>query len=199
MKHYIYGAGGHGKVVLDAMNTKSLLCDGFIDDGDLSTWMSKQVLKPFQIDEQQAALHLAIGDAKVRKTIAENLESKHLKFFRIFHQNAVVSEYADIGEGVFVGANAIVAPSAILGKHSIVNHAATVDHDCVVGEFCHIAPHACLGGAVKVGRGVLIGSGAVVLPGVQIGDDAIIGAGAVVTKNVKSGATMVGTPARNLN
>ena len=49
-----------------------------------------------------------------------------------------------------------------------------------------------------VGDGVSIGSSAVIMCGVTIGAGARIGAGAVVTKNVPSGATVVGVPARIL-
>ncbi len=52
------------------------------------------------------------------------------------------------------------------------------------------------GRPVTIGRNVWIGGGALVLPGVTIGDDAIVGAGSVVTRDVPSGATVVGNPAR---
>lgn len=45
---------------------------------------------------------------------------------------------------------------------------------------------------------VNIGAGAVILPGIIIGRGATIGAGAVVTKDVPSGVTMIGNPARIL-
>ncbi|GAA3843057.1 sugar O-acetyltransferase [[Pseudomonas] carboxydohydrogena] len=49
---------------------------------------------------------------------------------------------------------------------------------------------------VAIGYDVWIGGGAIILPGVTIGDNAIIGAGSVVTRDVASGATVVGNPAR---
>lgn len=52
------------------------------------------------------------------------------------------------------------------------------------------------GRAITIGRNVWIGGGALLLPGVSVGDGAVIGAGAVVTRDVPSGATAVGNPAR---
>lgn len=44
--------------------------------------------------------------------------------------------------------------------------------------------------------GSSIGGGATLLPGVHVGAGATVGAGAVVTKDVPSGATVVGNPAK---
>lgn len=55
-----------------------------------------------------------------------------------------------------------------------------------------------LGRPITIGRNVWIGGAAVILPGVTVGEDAVIGAGAVVTRDVASGATVAGNPARPL-
>jgi maltose O-acetyltransferase len=52
------------------------------------------------------------------------------------------------------------------------------------------------GRPVRIGRNVSIGAAAIILPGVSIADDAQIGAGSVVTRDVPSGATAFGNPAR---
>lgn len=51
---------------------------------------------------------------------------------------------------------------------------------------------------VRIGSDVWIGGGAIILPGVTIGDGALIGAGSVVTRNVASGDTVAGNPARRI-
>jgi UDP-2-acetamido-3-amino-2,3-dideoxy-glucuronate N-acetyltransferase len=51
---------------------------------------------------------------------------------------------------------------------------------------------------ITIERRASIGSGAIVLGGLRIGEGAIVGAGAVVTRDVESGATVAGSPARVL-
>ena len=195
MQHYIYGAGGHGKVVLDAMQLAGIDCAGFLDDGDVTTWANLNVYRLANI-ELSAHLHLAIGSCKTRESIS--LQLNHLTFFTVIHPSSVIAKTAKIGQGTLLAAQCVVAPDAKVGDQCIINHAAVVDHDCIVGHYSHIAPHATLSGAVVVGKGVLIGAGVVVLPGVTIGDYAVVGAGAVVTRNVSAGETVAGNPAKTL-
>lgn len=54
------------------------------------------------------------------------------------------------------------------------------------------------GKPIRIGRNVWIGGGAIILPGVTVGDDAVIGAGSIVTRDVASGSTVAGNPARAL-
>ncbi len=195
MKCYIFGAGGHAKVVLDAMQKASLKCEGFIDDQSLNQWMDLPVFPSlFLNDLNNIELHIAIGNCKAREEIFKKFEN--LKFVSIYHPDAIISSRAKIQVGTFLAAGSIIGPDVSVGKHCIVNHHAVIDHDCSIGDFCHIAPHASLGGGVKVGHGVLIGAGAIVLPGLKINDYATVGAGSIVTHDIASGITVVGNPAR---
>ena len=195
MKNYIYGAGGHGKVVWDAMQKSNLKCEGFIDDQVLKEWMNLPVFaSSFLNDLSNIELHIAIGNCKAREEVVNKFQN--LKFVSICHPNAIISSRAKIEAGTFLAAGAIIGPDTKVGKHSIINHHAVIDHDCSVGDFCHIAPHVSLGGGVEVGQGVLIGAGAIVLPGMKIADYATVGAGSIVTNDIASGVTVVGSPAR---
>ena len=198
MQNYIYGAGGHGKVVLDAMQVAHISCAGFVDVKEIATWMGLNVYQLSALNLQaEVYLHLAIGNCKTREALAAGLTKA--KFFSVSHPTAIIAKTAQIGAGTFIAALSIIAPDVQIGKHCIINHAAVVDHDCIVEDYTHIAPHSTLGGGVKVGKGVLIGAGAVILPGITIANYAVIGAGAVVTKNIAVGMTVVGNPAKSLN
>jgi sugar O-acyltransferase (sialic acid O-acetyltransferase NeuD family) len=197
----LLGAGGHAKVVLDA-----LLLTGFvradIDVADDSValhgrdFVGAPVLQPADCAGQR--FHVTIGVPRARERVFQRLQAAGRLPLNVVHPKASVSPLAALGRAVFVAAQAVVGPAARLGDSVIVNHGAVVDHDCVVGAFSHIAPNATLGGNVRIGRRVLVGAGATILPGVEVGDDSIIGAGAVVTGTVGAGGTWIGVPASRL-
>lgn len=196
-KYYIYGAGGHGKVVFDAMQTLKMHCDGFVDSKSISRWFGLPVLKEDEVNHSDF-MHIAIGNSVVREKIVSN--HPEYVFFSITHPSASIASSAQVStSGVFVAAQAVIGPDAEVLDHSIINHGAIIDHDCKVGRFCHVAPNAVLGGAVSIGNHVMVGAGAVILPGLTICDNVNIGAGAVVTKNINKPQTVVGTPAKNIN
>ena len=193
---FIFGAGGHGKVVLDAMRKAGLVCKGFVDDREVSNWAGLPVLKFAELDtDLNPSFHIAIGNNTSRAKISQQLEE--FGFFNVIHPTAVIADGASICNGTLIAANAIIGPDAKVGAHCIINHTAVVDHDCIVGDYTHIAPGVCLGGGAKVGSNCLIGAGAVILPGVAIFDNVIVGAGAVVTNDVLAG-TVVGVPAKSI-
>ena len=197
MKYYIYGAGGHGKVVLDALKKSGMACEGFIDDNKFLSTSNFSVFSESQIKNQEIKkIHLAIGSCSDRERISMNWDSN--SFFSVYHPDASIALDVKIGIGTFIAANSVVSPDTQIGMHCIINHHVTLDHDSILGNFSHLAPHSVISGGVNIGQGVLIGSGAIVLPGISISDYAVIGAGAVVTKNVGKNVKVAGNPARPL-
>ncbi len=77
----------------------------------------------------------------------------------------------------------------------------TVDDDAIIGYDATLLCHEFLQeeyrtGEIHVGERAMIGAGAVVLPGVRIGADAQVAANSLVDRDVPSGATVAGVPAR---
>ncbi len=93
---------------------------------------------------------------------------------------------AEIGAGlrVYHGYGLVVNSDAVLGRDVVLRHGVTIGHTDK--------------GVPRVGNRVNFGAGAVAIGPIVIGDDAVLGAGAVVTRDVPSGTTWVGNPARPL-
>ena len=203
----IVGAGGHGKVVLDAARAAGVhRVVGFIDaDPALAgtTVGDAPVLGPVAAlarlrSRSVGGAVVAIGDNRVRRAYAAEVSAAGLDLVTVAHSAAVVSPSASVGRGVLVAAGAVVAAEATVGVGAVVNTSSVVEHECVIGDFAHVAPGAVLGGRVTVGAGALVGLGARVLPCLTVGDGATVGAGAVVIGDVLPGVTVAGVPARPL-
>ena len=201
---FLIGAGGHGLVVLDAVESAEGTSHGLAIFDQSENRIGQKALDLIVQRFDPAAnmkgrrFHVCIGDNATRARLFGVLAGAGGVPATVIHPIATIAPSAVVGFGTFVAARGIVAPDAVVGEGVIVNHGTIVDHECIVGKFCHIAPGATLAGNVRVGERVMIGAGANILPGVRIGDDAIIGAGAVVTTDVPPGATYVGVPARRI-
>lgn len=200
----IWGAGGHGKVVLDVARRTGRYRDiRFVDDNPSITgqiFCGCPVGGTAEEPDRKADLEVmvAIGPNRVRALRYSRAQSWGFPFATLIHSTAVVDNSAGIGSGTVVMAGAIVNAQARIGVNCIINTGAIVEHDCLIGDHCHISPRAVLGGEVRIGPYAHIGIGAVVLPGAEIGEGAVVGAGAVVIHSVEPFATVAGVPARAL-
>lgn len=202
----IIGAGGHGKVVADALVAMGRTVKGFIDV-DPARWTEcvndMQVLggEDLLSSSDAAAVELANGVGSVdlsgvRRAVFERFHARAFRFVTIVHPGAIVSPRARLAEGAQVMAGAIVQAGAVIGENTILNTGAIVDHDCKIGAHCHLAPGCTLSGNVSIGTASHIGTGASVRHGVSLGERTLVGAGAAVVSNHPGGATLVGVPAR---
>ncbi|WP_187298802.1 acetyltransferase [Marinobacter sp. F3R11] len=202
MRLAILGASGHGKVVADAAEQTGWGGIVFFDDA----WPNLKTNGPWVIEGNTEVLIervtdfdgviVAIGNNHIRSVKQSELVAAGGKMATIVHPSAVVSAYASIDDGSLVFANAVVNACATLGAGVIINTGAVVEHDCVVGNFAHISPNAVLAGRVTLGSLAWVGACASVRQLIAVGEASVVGMGAVVTKDVISGVTVVGNPAK---
>ena len=203
---FVFGAGGHGKVVADVGRSAGFEVAGFIDDDPArpgSMMLGAPVLSWQRIlSEPQtlrsASLALAVGDNLARQRCSERIAAAGFSLVSLVHATAAIAPTAVVGVGSVIMALVAVNPGAVIGDGAILNTGCVVEHDCTLGAFVHMSPNAVLGGSVRVGDRAHIGLGAVALPGISIGADVRVGAGAVVVRDVPAGLTVVGVPAKPL-
>ncbi|HWC76264.1 MAG TPA: acetyltransferase [Blastocatellia bacterium] len=201
---FVYGAGGHGKVVADIVLTSGAgELAGFIDDApdaQGSTVLGFPVVARDLVYREavtrEIAIALGIGDNATRQKIVERCLARGLEILTAIHPTASVSGSATLGAGTVVMAGAVINPCAAVGIAAIINSGAVVEHDVVVGDYAHVSPKAALGGAARLGSMSHLGLGAVVLPGIAIGESTVVGAGSVVIRDLPDRVVAMGVPAR---
>jgi len=203
----LWGASGHGKVVLDVARAMGGFATiSFIDDAcersdrefcGCQVFGASQYLQSLK-DKGRFDYLVSIGKNEVRAACFQKALEHGLMPVTLVHPSAVISESARLEDGTIVMARVVINAGAQIGKNCILNTAAVVEHDCRVGDHVHLSPGVLLGGGVTVHSYAHVGIGAIALPGAEIGEGAIVGAGAVVLHSVPAGATVVGVPARTL-
>lgn len=198
----IWGAGGHGKVVLDiARSTRSFNKIAFLDGDPLKTGTHFRGCPVFEAltklnSFKGMAFIAAIGDNHTRKKCYETAIKNGLSPVAVVHPSAIISPSVVIGSGTVIMPGVIINADTTIGDNCIVNSGSVIEHDCKIDAHVHISPRAVLCGGVRVEFLAHIGTGAVILPGAFIGEESILGAGSVVLKESPPHCTVVGVPAK---
>ncbi len=142
-KLLIIGAGGHAKVVADAVLSKNEFeIIGFADDnikfgtpvfGNYSIVSTLENISALSFDE----FIVAIGNNDIRKGIFNSL-SVNYKPAIIIHQNAVVSSFSKISDGTVVLAGSVISFGVEIGHNCIINACTLIDHESIIAANCHI-------------------------------------------------------------
>jgi sugar O-acyltransferase (sialic acid O-acetyltransferase NeuD family) len=201
----VYGAGGHGKSIIEMIRALgSYQIMGVVDDDpEVSGQVSEiQVLGGAEVlpglwnkGIRMAANAVGgIGNIDIRASVFDKLSRAGFTCPALLHPRAVIEVSAQLAPGVQIMPLAYVGSEAKVGFGCIINTGAIVSHDCIIGENSNIAPGVILAGEVNVGKGVLIGMGVTVNLRVSIGAHARLGNGCTIKADVpQRGIVRAGT------
>ena len=198
----ILGAGGHAAVLVDILFSCDRKLSGIVSPEMDSYRQIFDGIKHYSSDDDvllftKDSVRLVNGvgslpNNDLRTQLYQQFEMKGYQFETVIAPSAIVSDYAEVGEGVQVMQGAIINAGAKIGNNTIVNTGAIVEHDCHIGAHNHIAPGVVLSGQVVTADHVHIGTGANIKQCISIGEHAVISMGAAVYKNVPSGHNIYG-------
>lgn len=204
-KIIIVGAGGFGQELLQWIKDinkveKKWEILGFIDDNLNALANSKcdykvvGTIKDWQPKEDEV-FALAMGSPALKRKIVALMKEKGAKFESIIHPTAMLSEFAEHGEGLIMFPGSKLSCNSTVGEHVTIL-STLVGHDTLIGDYTVISGGCNIVRNVKIGNDVFLAAGVCIAQDITIGDGAYLGLGSVILKDVAPGATMFGNPAR---
>lgn len=202
----IFGASGHGSVVLDCIEKEGLYNPiGFIDSfkGKGLLINGYEVLGnekdlPRLIERLNIyGIIVAVGDNWTRKIVADKIKiiAPSLKFVSSIHPTASIGKDTVVEEGSVILAGVIINANCRIGEHCILNTKSSLDHDSIMESYSSLAPNVCTGGNLHLEQFSAICLGSNVIEGIHIKSHTVVGAGSLVIQNLKSKVVAYGSPA----
>ncbi|MBY0406855.1 MAG: hypothetical protein K2Q01_04130 [Rickettsiales bacterium] len=179
MTHLILiGAGGHAKVVADALASEGKTFTHYVDSNP-APWLESIGVSRLSEAELEAILstgpELVLGMGGItpeslarRVALMRGYEAKGATFPPIIDESVILGSGITVEEGAHILAHATINAGAHIGAAVIINTASLIEHDAHIEEGAHIAPRAIVLGAARVGPAAFVGAGAVVVQGASV-------------------------------
>ena len=190
----IFGAGGHGKAVIDLARACGYHVAALVDDGAPVGSMVLGVpvaggaacLPELRGRGLSVAVNAVggIGRPAARQKVFDLLSAAGFALPTLVHPRAVIEPSATLDEGIQVLALAYVGSAAQIGFGSLLNVGVIASHDVVLERINNLSPGAALAGGVRLGAYTQVGMNATLNVNVNVGSNCIIGNGATVKKDV---------------
>ena len=191
----IYGGGGHGRSLIDAVRVLGKyeivgIVDDELDPGTevmgVPVLGDAEVLPSLFSKGVRSAINAVggIGDVDSRIRTFEKLQDQGFNCPTIVHPTATIEPSARLSFGAQILPHAYIGTNVQIGFGVIINNGAIVSHDCLIEEYSSLAPGAMLAGEVKISRAVQIGMGVTINLRLSVGERAMIGNSAVIKHDV---------------
>jgi len=138
---YLFGGGGHAKVVMDVLisNFGEDCISGLFDD-DLTkkntVFYKSKIIGPIEANDSSISnLIIAIGNNKIRKEKSRDLNNLIKKFVTGIHSSAIISKSSEMGVGTIIMPGVTINADSIIKNHCILNTNSIIEHDCIVDNF----------------------------------------------------------------
>lgn len=204
---FVFGAGGHAGVVIDAIEQQGRYeVAGLID----SKKRINSTLNNYSvIGRQEEIVQLCerynvnkgivcIGDNFLRGRLAGYILEMlpNFKFINVIHPTSVIAKHVEMGNGNVILSGVVINNGAAIGNHCILNTKSVLEHDSVMNDFSSLSVGVLTGGYSFIDEFVAVSIGATIFDRVRIGKHSVIGAGAVVNKDIPPKVIAYGIPAR---
>ncbi|WP_231907440.1 NeuD/PglB/VioB family sugar acetyltransferase [Colwellia sp. PAMC 20917] len=188
----LIGSGGHASVLLDMLIEQKINILGYISPlpainqklfSDFHWFKSDENI--LQFDKTVVKLVNGIGSLPgntLRADFYNKYKDLGYSFATLVSEEACVSRYATLEEGVQVMRGAIIQTGTSVGYNSIVNTGSIVDHDCTIGSNNHIAPGVTISGQVTSKENVHFGTGSSIIQSINVNENVVVGGGALSLK-----------------
>lgn len=203
----IFGASGHGNVVLDCIEKEENytvigFVDSYIKKGEVVngyTVLGSTSDLPLLIEKFNIVGGIvAIGDNWTRKSVVNRIVEicPNFTFISAIHPNAYLGRNTFVGKGSVVMPGAVVNSNSRIGNFCIINTNASIDHDGVMEDFSSLAPRVCVGGNFSLGKYSAVCIGTSIIENIKVAEHSVIGAGALVMNDVKNNLVVFGSPSK---
>ncbi|WP_440616719.1 NeuD/PglB/VioB family sugar acetyltransferase [Cysteiniphilum sp. 6C5] len=198
----VIGAGGHAKVVVDAIlaqgkyTIQAVIQDDPIPENG-KTILGYEVIHSSHLSGKKIDCFIvAIGCDNTRKEQFLKYKKQGYHAATIIHPQSIIARNVIVSEGSVILAGVIINPDSNIGANVIINTGVIIEHDVSILSHSQLSPGAVVCGGCCVDEKVYIGANSVIRQCIHIVNDSIIGCGASVVCNITESGTYVGVPAK---
>ena len=210
----IYGAGGFGREVAclikqinDSLENPRWNFIGFFDDNETLKGCRNEygeVLggqNELNVWKKPLDIAIAIGNAKVVKLIAGNIQNPLVDFPNIIAPNTtwLDKDNVRVGKGNVICSDCLISCNVEIGNFNVFNGLILIGHDTTIGNYNVIMPSWNISVGFVFGECNFMGVKSAVLQYIKIGNNVRISAGSVLMKNAKDDCLYVGNPAQKVD